>query len=113
MFSYLIDEHRQCVLAQEEFIICGVLMCAWLSYWKTFIEERPDISSVFCFIGQQFSSGELSRLDSKEGEKAALRFKKGRYISSRGYEKLICGCLRNSCVRMGFEFEAENGSHWN
>tara|TARA_R110000744_G_scaffold127246_2_gene233953 strand:- start:6402 stop:9149 length:2748 start_codon:yes stop_codon:yes gene_type:complete len=98
------------VLSQEELSIAGINVCIAKPMGRTSLKKGLISALSSGFIGQQFSSGELSRLDSKEGESSACDLRKGVILVVEDM-KANMAVAKGILVRMGFEVvEAENGA---
>jgi CheY-like chemotaxis protein/HPt (histidine-containing phosphotransfer) domain-containing protein len=98
------------VLTQEELSIAGINVCIAKPMGRTSLKKGLISALSSGFIGQQFSSGELSRLDSKEGESSACDLRKGVILVVEDM-KANMAVAKGILVRMGFEVvEAENGA---
>jgi two-component system sensor histidine kinase/response regulator len=98
------------VLSQEELSIAGINVCIAKPMGRTSLKKGLISALSSGSIGQQFSSGELSRLDSKEGESSACDLRKGVILVVEDM-KANMAVAKGILVRMGFEvIEAEDGA---
>jgi len=96
--------------SQEELIVFGVNVCIAKPMGAVSLKKGLILAMSSGSVGQQFSSGELSRLDSKESENSACDLRKGVILVVEDM-KANMAVAKGILVKMGFEvIEAENGA---